>query len=244
MFKLILFQGVLVAYVAFEDGSIKSRAERFVSSITNSMEVVLRRNVEVRIVHLPGGEASLNGPSPAHLSGTVAAIDRERKRVGSNATDGYSNCSLFLDGTRKSTSDSSDVIAEGNAQTSATRERRQEMPMQRIESIIRDQRLETAWLQVAEKGTPGSLSRLKPEKNQVLPQDGIYYEDQMESLNSMRLSSQQWEDGLNHEVKILKVNSGRDAQKDQTGRKVDRYPMSPSLLHDSNFVGNSNKDNL
>ncbi|VVA26920.1 PREDICTED: STICHEL [Prunus dulcis] len=237
-------EGVLVAYVAFEDGSIKSRAERFVSSITNSMEVVLRRNVEVRIVHLPGGEAFLNGPSPAHLPGTVAAIDRERKRVGSNATDGYSNCSLFLDGTRKSTSDSSDVIAEGNAETSATRERRQEIPMQRIESIIRDQRLETAWLQVAEKGTPGSLSRLKPEKNQVLPQDGIYYEDQMESLNSMRLSSQQWEDGLNHEVKILKVNSGRDAQKDQTGRKVDRYPMSPSLLHDSNFVGNSNKDNL
>lgn len=235
--------GVLVAYVTFEDGSIKSRVERFVSSITNSMEVVLRRNVEVRIVHLPGGEASLNGPSPVHLQGTVAAILRERKRVGSNATDGYSNCSLFLDETHKSTSDSSDVIAEGNGQASVTRESRQEIPMQRIESIIRDQRLETAWLQVAEKGTPGSLSHLKPEKNQVLPQDGTYYEDQMESLNSMRLSSQHGEDGLNPEVKILKVNSGRDVLKDPLGRRVDRYPMSPSLLHDSNFVGNSNKDN-
>ncbi|KAM1120553.1 hypothetical protein ACFXTH_044675 [Malus domestica] len=236
-------EGVLVAYVTFEDGSIKSRVERFVSSITNSMEVVLRRNVEVRIVHLPGGEASLNGPSPVHLPGTVAAILRERKRVGSNATDGYSNCSLFLDETHKSTSDSSDVIAEGNGQASVTRESRQEIPMQRIESIIRDQRLETAWLQVAEKGTPGSLSHLKPEKNQVLPQDGTYYEDQMESLNSMRLSSQHGEDGLNPEVKILKVNSGRDIPKDPLGRRVDRYPMSPSLLHDSNFVGNSNKDN-
>ncbi|GKG61513.1 hypothetical protein Tco_0621222, partial [Tanacetum coccineum] len=42
-------------------------------------------------------------------------------------------------------------------------------PVQRIESIIHEQRLETAWLQTAEKGTPGSLNRLKPERNQVLP---------------------------------------------------------------------------
>ncbi|XP_062026513.1 protein STICHEL isoform X1 [Rosa rugosa] len=240
-------EGVLVAYVAFEDGSIKSRAERFVSSITNSMEIVLRRNVEVRIVHLPGGEASLNGPSPVHLlegvkqAGTIAELVRERKRVGSNATDGYSNCSLFLDGTHKSTSDSSDLVADGNAQTSDTRESGQEIPMQRIESIIRDQRLETAWLQVVEKGTPGSLSRLKPEKNQVLPQDGIYYEDQMESMNSMGLSSQQWDDGLNHEVKILSANSGKVIQQDQIGKRVDHYPMSPSLLHEK---GKSDKDHL
>lgn len=217
------------------------------SSITNSMEIVLRRNVEVRIVHLPGGEASLNGPSPVHLlaglkqAGTVAELVRERKRVGSNATDGYSNCSLFLDGTHKSTSDSSDLIADGNAQTNDTRESRQEIPMQRIESIIRDQRLETAWLQVAEKGTPGSLNRLKPEKNQVLPQDGVYYEDQMESMNSMGLSSQQWDDGLNHEVKILKAHSGKAVQQDQIGKRVDHYPMSPSLLHEK---GKSDKDNL
>ncbi|KAL6183987.1 hypothetical protein ACLB2K_045395 [Fragaria x ananassa] len=236
-------EGVLVAYVAFEDGSIKSRAERFVSSITNSMEIVLRRNVEVRIVHLPGGEASLNCPSPVHLLEGLkqAELVRERKRVGSNATDGYSNCSLFLDGTHKSTSDSSDLVADGNAQTSDTRESRQEIPMQRIESIIRDQRLETAWLQVVEKGTPGSLSRSKPEKNQVLPQEGIYYEDQMESINLVGLSSQQWDDGLNHEVKILRANSGKVVQQDQIGKRVDHYPMSPSLLHEK---GKSDKDNL
>ena len=60
--------------------------------------------------------------------------------------------------------------------------------MQRIESIIREQRLETAWLQAVEKGSPGSLSRLRPEKNQVLPQNGV---DPIESMDSTRFPSHQ-----------------------------------------------------
>ena len=116
--------------------------------------------------------------------------------------------------------------------------------MQRIESIIREQRLETAWLQASEKGTPGSLIRLKPERNQVLPQDGTYHHNQMESMNSVNLDSQHWEDELNREINVLKINDGKALQKDQIGKRVDHYPMSPSLLHDSSFVGNFSKESM
>lgn len=233
--NIIVYAGVLIAYVAFADENIKSRAERFLSSITNSIETVLRCNIEVRIIHFPGGEVAINGASPM-------GIETGRKAGHSNHTGGYSNSYSLPNGTYHSTSASSELPAEGDIQTSDKGEQRQEIPMQRIESIIREQRLETAWLQAAEKGTPGSLSRLKPEKNQVLPQEGS--EDQTELTNSIGLSSRQWEDELNHDLKQLKANNGRVLQKDQIGRKVDRYPMSPSLLHDTSFMGTSTKDNL
>lgn len=248
--NMVPYAGILIAYVAFTDENIKSRAERFLSSITNSIEMVLRCNIEVRIIHLPGGEASLNAGSLKELqedikqAGTRLAIEKERKEASSNTMDGYSKSYPLLDGTYQSTSGSSELLAEGDARTNDKRERRQEIPMQRIESIIREQRLETAWLQAAEKGTPESLSRMKPEKNQVLPQDGIFCEDQMDLKDSTALSSRQWEDELNHELKVLKLNNEKVLQKDQIVRRIDRYPMSPSLLHDTSFMGSSGKDNL
>lgn len=239
--NMVPHTGILVAYVAFTDENIKSRAERFLSSITNSIEMVLRCNVEVRIIHLPGGEASLNATL---VELPEDQIEKERKAASSSTMDGYSNCYPLLDGNYQSTSGSSELQAEGNARSSDKRERRREVPMQRIESIIREQRLETAWLQAAEKGTPESLSRVKPVKNQVLPQDSILCEDLRDSMDSTVLSSRQREDELNHELKVLKLNNGRVLQKDQIVRRVDRYPMSPSLLHDTSFMNTSGKDNL
>ncbi|KAG6600701.1 Protein STICHEL, partial [Cucurbita argyrosperma subsp. sororia] len=239
-------EDTLIAYVAFEDADIKSRAERFLSSITNSMEMVLRCNVEVRIILLPDGETSINGMTAAKSSEGVEhePVDKERKIANLNAMEGYSSRSLILDGTYQATSDSSQLPSESNNQIDGSRDRRQEIPMQRIESIIREQRLETAWLQAMEKGTPGSLSRLKPEKNQVLPQDGSYYKDQTEEMNSTGDSSRKWDDELNRELKVLKANEELLAQKEQVGRRVDRYAISPSILHDGSMVGNANKDNL
>lgn len=88
-------------------------------------------------------------------------------------------------------------------------------PVQRIESIIHEQRLETAWLQTAEKGTPGSLQRLKPERNQVLPQDGG-------SSGQMESTQQQWEDELTRELNLLKINGGKPVSKEPIA-------MSPSV---------------
>ncbi|KAL2464320.1 protein STICHEL [Forsythia ovata] len=45
--------GGFVAYIAFADCNIKTRAEGFLSSIMNSFEIVLRCNVEVKIILLP-----------------------------------------------------------------------------------------------------------------------------------------------------------------------------------------------
>ena len=248
---MVLHAGVLVAYIAFRDGDIKSRAERFLSSITNAMEMVLKCNVEVRIILLPDNEASINGvkllelPEGLKKAETALAIDWERKIVHTNAMNGFSNHSPLLDGTNQSTSGSSELLANGNSQTSGVRERKQEIPMQRIESIIREQRLETAWLQAAEKGTPGALNRLKPEKNQVLPQeDGIYSQDQMD-INSTVFSSQhrEDEDELNREL-VLNINNEMVLQKKENGRRIDHFPMSPSLLHNNSLASNSSRDNL
>lgn len=183
-------------------------------------------------------------------------ISKERKAIFPNAKDGYSDLRSCQDplkrsrglvdsdgklcSTLQSAAGSPIPLAEGNSKM-RTKERN---PMQRIESIIHEQRLETAWLQAVEKGTPGSLSRLKPEKNQILPQEGIYPQNQMKPLNSVELPSQNWEDDLNHEMKILKINDRKAVQKDQIGRRVDHCPISPSLLHDSTYVASFSKENL
>lgn len=223
-------EGLFVAYIAFGERDIKARAERFLSSITNSFETVLRYNVEVRIILLPDGETSLGRKQ----MDTTEEISKERKAICPNAKGGHSDGKLG--GPLQSTAGSPLPLAENRT---STKERN---PMQRIESIIHEQRLETAWLQAVEKGTPGSLNRLKPEKNQILPQEGIYPQNQIKPINSADLSSQHWEDELNHEMKILKINDRKAVQKDQVGKRVDHCPISPSLLHDSIYMGNFGKE--
>lgn len=234
-----LLAGVLIAYLAFGDGEIKSRAERFLSSITNSIEIVMRRTIEVRIILLTDGEVSLNHAKPAEKAETAEKEGNVISKIVSKGSfsdlDGklrrvqdYSNCSA------QSIARTPELLAEGNTDIGSSKESKQEIPMQRIESIIREQRLETAWLQAAEKGTPGSLSRLKPEKNQVLPQE-FYRQSNLGSMNSSGFSSQQWEDELNHELKILNTNDGQTIQKDQIGKMADHYPMSPSMLHNNSL---------
>ncbi|KAG5229404.1 protein STICHEL [Salix suchowensis] len=208
--------GALAVYVAFEDQDIKARAERFLSSITNSIEIVLRRNVEVRIILVSDGLDSVIYVNQSELqeghrqADTTLAIELGKKANCSSAEVGYSDLDL-QEFPKLSKGSFNDVNAENSG------ERKQEMPMQRIESIIREQRLETAWLQAAEKGTPGSLSRLKPEKNQVLPQEDTYQQSQIDSIGSVVPSSQTWEDELNHELKVLKMQNRRVHHKDQIG---------------------------
>ncbi|XP_027156842.1 protein STICHEL [Coffea eugenioides] len=251
-------EGVFVAYIAFGDSDIKTRAERFHSSITNSFETVLRSNVEVRIVLLPDGDTYLSNANPdispvqkpTHATNN---LNRENAAVLSSSADGYSNidtCQESLKISRGSFNNSEDKLpanlgsSAGNAKMGNTKDRKPEVPVQRIESIIHEQRLETAWLQAMEKGTPGTTNRLRPEKNQVLPQEGIYHHIQLQSSASADLSSQHWEDELSRDIKSLKVDDGKALKKDQISKRVDHYPISPSLLHDNNIVGNFSKDNL
>ncbi|XP_010527864.1 PREDICTED: protein STICHEL isoform X2 [Tarenaya hassleriana] len=213
-------EGILVAYIAFGESDIKLRAERFLSSITNSIEMVLRRNVEVRIILLPETELLIS-----YQTRKMAMTNKDRDQnvaSGSNAeSPGLSDPEV------------------GTGEESS-----QGIPMQRIESIIREQRLETAWLQATEKGTPGSLGRLKPEKNQVLPQEDTYRQhNNTGSVISSGPNSQHWMDELSNGVKMLKIDGGGgELRGNQTGKRAEHYPLSPSLLHDTNFT--NNKDNL
>ncbi|KAL7002101.1 hypothetical protein U1Q18_003254 [Sarracenia purpurea var. burkii] len=257
-------EGHHIAYVAFGDKDIKTRAERFLSSITNSFESVLQHNVEVRIIMFPDGETSMkigktfgfpDSLGQKQMMNTTEAISRERKASCSDATDGFSELDSLqellklsrrsfddskgkLVGSFLSASESSPVpMVQGNAKTSNRKER---ITSQTIESIIREQRLETAWVQAVEKGTPSSLSRLKPEKNQILPQ-----EEGICTPNQMDLPSQHWEAELENEIKLLKLNDGKAVREGQISKRVDLYPISPSSLHGgTSFIGNLSKDNM
>jgi hypothetical protein len=209
-------EGILVAYIAFGENDIKLRAERFLSSITNSIEMVLRRSVEVRIILLPETE--------------LLVVPHQTRKPEMTNKSGHLNNIAGLN-------------AETDVEVGSSVESRSKLPMQRIESIIREQRLETAWLQTADKDTPGSIIRVKPERNQILPQEDTYRQTNVASaISSSGLTTHQWVDELNNEVKLLKIGDNGELQENLTGTRGQHCPLSPSLLHDTNF-GN-NKDNL
>ncbi|CAN7098434.1 unnamed protein product [Brassica rapa subsp. narinosa] len=174
-------KGILVAYIAFGDREIKLRAEGFVRSITNMIETVLRRNVEVRMILLSETE--------------LLSSKRTRETEVADSSDTESGY---------------------------------EVPMKRIETIIQEQRLETERLQ----RTPGSQGLLKPERNQVSPQEDTSYHHHQPNIGSAVSS------GLNNEV--LKICKMDEAQENQTGKRMEHCPVSPSILHDSNFTNNKN----
>ncbi|KAI3448389.1 hypothetical protein Pfo_005054 [Paulownia fortunei] len=239
-------KGGFVAHIGFGDRNIKTRAEGFLSSITNSFEIVLRHNVEVKMILLPDslGQKQMDKNIVMNL---------ENESIRSNIAVGNSDldlCQEPLKVSRGSFNVSEGHQMEpfesvaGNVNMNTSKESKPEIPVKRIESIIHEQRLETAWLQAMEKGTPGTMSRLKPERNQVLPQDGTYPPNELESMNSADVPLQHWEDELNHEIKALKINDGMAPQKDHIAKRIDHYPISPSLLHNSSFASNFSKDNM
>lgn len=212
----LLYAGGIVAHIAFNDSNIKTRAEGFLSSITNSFEVVLRCNVEVKLLllHDSSGdkESSMNPENKSNKSSSNVELDlfQDSLKISGKSfkvSEGYS--SKFAES------------VAGKANGSTSRDSKSGVPLRRIESIIHEQRLETAWLQANDKGTPRSTSHLKPERNQVLPQD---HPNEMGPNSSL-------EDELKLEVKVVKTNDGMGHQKDQIVKKIDGCPISPSLMH-------------
>ncbi|KAL5993195.1 hypothetical protein ACLOJK_014118 [Asimina triloba] len=271
-------EDVFIVCIAFGNRDIKSRAERFLSSITNSFETVLRHDVEVRIGLLQNWESSTNPSKQAELQPEsieqkpmqmVEMMDKEGKEVCNELNNpddqvshkellrlhrkSFSSSEVLLRRTLESCNGSlvhdegfqsaTALSADRNNVVSTTKERSQEMPFQTIRSAIDEQRLENAWLQATEKGTPGSFGRSKPERNQVLPQDGVSHQDETASAMAVSVSSKHWEDELNHDIKSLKINQCRD-QEDQSCKRADHYAMSPSLLHSNTFAASFDKENL
>ncbi|KAL6560664.1 hypothetical protein OROGR_004223 [Orobanche gracilis] len=191
-------KGGFVAHVGFVDRNIKTRAEGFLSSITNSFEIVLRHNVEVKMILLPD-----------------SVHKQKDKNVEANQVGPFEPASK-------------------NPYTGSTKSG---IPVRRLESIVHEQRLETAWLQATDKCTPQSTGHLKPERNQVLPPDGVSEYRPLDSVEHL-------EDELNGEIKALKVSDGTMGTREGqiVGRRVDHLPISPSLLHNSSFVSNFSRD--
>ncbi|CAA2991613.1 STICHEL [Olea europaea subsp. europaea] len=227
-------QGCFVVYIAFADSNIKTRAEGFLSSITNSFEIVLRRNVEVKIILLPDSFRQKQ-------MDPIISMENENKSICSSAIE----ANLNLDSRQKppKVSRGSFIESKGH-QMEPSESGTGNDRVRRIESIIREQRLEAARLQAMEKGARASTNRLRPERNQVLPQDGSFHQNNMDSLTSIDLPLQHWEDELNREIKALKINEGTESQMDDVIKRISPYPISPSLLHNSRFATNFSRDNM
>ncbi|KAJ0977198.1 hypothetical protein J5N97_012672 [Dioscorea zingiberensis] len=260
-------KGALIAFIGFLDDDVKSRAERFLSSITNSFEIVLRHNVEVKM-----------GLMPEHYKGkSVSAylanksIENARllvKKKMDNSDELYDSSEKDIeDGTpnfsRKSIDSTGDMIqrtlqkhhekslgantcfrgAAGHILSSEKYGNDQELSVQRLLTAAADeQRLESAWLQATEKGAPGDFSHSKPEKNQVLPQNTASYNYNGSSLAPM--SSKHWEDELNEQIKALKICDSRVHYNEKVSGRVDCSVISPSLLHSNSLAANFDKENL
>lgn len=246
----------MTAYIAFWDNGIKDRAERFSSSITNSFEIVLKRQVEIKmglisnitssmssLEHLDNGKPVL---LPAVDNGLVSkngnlvsSSDPEVKHVRKSL-----NCSLEESMASRKSSETSITFSKHNMERGFADEKIQNNQQQAIYSAINEQKLESAWLQAVEKGTPGSQNRLRAERNQVLPQDGIYPQEQKKKEANMAiiLSSRHWE--IENEDRHSQNSDKGMFQQDQQRQKLDMHPLSPSLLHTDNFLAIRNRENL
>ncbi|XP_058113168.1 protein STICHEL-like 1 [Magnolia sinica] len=71
----------MTAYIAFGNKDIKSRAKRFLSSITNSIETVLRRNVEVRMGLIADGENSINRIKAVKTLDSMAVAQKQMEMI-------------------------------------------------------------------------------------------------------------------------------------------------------------------
>uniref|UniRef100_A0A1D1YW96 DNA polymerase III subunit gamma/tau n=1 Tax=Anthurium amnicola TaxID=1678845 RepID=A0A1D1YW96_9ARAE len=256
-------EGVLVVSIAFDE-HIKTRAVGYLRSITNSMEVVLGHRIKVRIGSAPD---NFMGKTPCFRESTgeqtkTRLLDKEKWLTddsNSSVNDSHEEC-IYLP--RKSTDNSggklqrtldiseSSQVPNANAQGTgsllfSSKENGKlcgtlEKAVRRIQpSPSNEQRLESAWLQAVEKGTTGLV---RPEKNQILPQNGMNNQHQNVSKLALAISSKHWEDELNNEIKALKISDTHSHHKEHFGVRVGA--ISPSLLHRTSFAASFDKDNL
>ncbi|CAN6357933.1 unnamed protein product [Urochloa humidicola] len=250
------FEGHTIAFIAFDDCGINSRAQRFLSSITNSIETVLKCNVEVKmgpVAELIDGELTLEAGSKV-------------RRVESDILSCSSNSDL-LKGTMNSARRSFDHPDEGKKElekyknnpsaderlhsvsvtclnSGIPKARGLEIPAQETkESINGEQRLESAWLQVSEKHTPGLMNQTKHDQHQVLSQviDGQH--QRMSSMTRVVPSSHR-DDDLVHEIEALKIVDSYGSQKHQSGRSENGFAISPSKLHRKDDMADCDRESV
>ncbi|CAO2197400.1 unnamed protein product [Urochloa humidicola] len=230
-------EGTIVAFIAFEDNNIKFRAQRFVSSIRNSMETVLKCNVEVRIClmqeFLTGGLQHQVYPDETGESDVLSCSTNSERLKGvlnpSGAGSGLQSSNIPM------------IISDGNSGIQRTRG--QEVCVEQLKTAALDeQRLESAWLQTAEKHAPGMLNQARPERNQVLPQTGGQHHGR--SSMATIVPSRHVDKDLTNELKALKISGSHGSQKCQNLQTENGYAISPSLLHRNNHLANCDNESV
>ncbi|KAL5225127.1 hypothetical protein ABZP36_011766 [Zizania latifolia] len=248
-------EGYVLAFVAFEESSIKSRAERFLSSITNSIETVLRCTVEVRMGLLSEfiacGLTLDVGPKVRRGESDVLSCSSNSDRLKGTLNTSSRNF-VFSDEVKKEVEKfkivpaaderlQSASVTSVNSGKSKSRDLEVSTHMSKI-PMIDEQRLESAWLQTVEKYTPGMINQARPDRHQILPQVASPY--QRKSSMTLVVPSSQAVEDLAHEIKALKIIDSYGAQKDQNGRSENRNVISPSKLHGDDYLENSDKESI
>ncbi|XP_020262033.1 protein STICHEL-like isoform X2 [Asparagus officinalis] len=219
-------RGILIAYIAFSDSNIKSRAERFRRSITNSIALVLRHNVEVRMGLLPEKYLkSLKSFPDSPFSKQSQSIEPGRIHAS------YDMARRSVDKPRRS------------QDTIDNREQRGK------KTCIDEQRLESAWLQAAENSEAAlarNLTESKQEKNHNLVQDGTNSLNQIKSLTDLSISFNHWKDGDGDEIEELESDGSKSCHQRQAGGRFERchHAISPSLLHSNSFRAKVDRESL
>eukprot|EP01018_Ginkgo_biloba_P023092 Gb_02960 [translate_table: standard] len=115
--------------------------------------------------------------------------------------------------------------------------------------VTDEQRLESAWLQAAERGASGLTDVIKPERNQVVPRDGISFQNGIVSsvgigMVPLGVALQQKDGMLNHEVKPLKTNGDIVIWKHERARTDDPDNQLSSSLNQGTFVSGFEEENF
>uniref|UniRef100_A0ACD5W833 Uncharacterized protein n=1 Tax=Avena sativa TaxID=4498 RepID=A0ACD5W833_AVESA len=236
-------EGSTIAFIAFEDHGIMSRAQRFLSSITNSIETVLRCSVEVRMGLLPelisAGLTLEVAPKGRRTESDLLSCSSngDRLRGALNTSRSLDYC----DEVKRELGLQPASIASLNSELSESRVLEVPSPMPNI-SMVDEQRLESAWLQAVGKYTPGMINQARPDRCQVLPQIiGSPY--QRRSSIALVPSSQADED-LAHEIKALKIVESYGSRKDHQEQSEIGYAISPSKLHGIDYLENCDKESI
>jgi hypothetical protein len=212
------------------------------SSITNSIETVLRCNVEVRV-----------GLLPELIS---AGLTLEAVPKGIRTESDLLNCSSNSDwlkgalNTSRRSLDCDEVKRELGLQPASlaslnsgiSKARGLEVPLQMSNmSMVDEQRLESAWLQAVEKYTPGMKNQARPDRHQVLSQVvGSPY--QRRSSMALVVPSSQADEDLAHEIKALKIIESYRSRKDRREQSETGYAISPSKLHGIDYLENCDNE--
>lgn len=227
--------GTLVVLLLFENDKIKARAERFLSSITNSFERVFTENVEVRMGLLSNSiiddfSESPTGNSKASSNkvelGTLRGPSNKGRLVGTS----------YLSA---NTMDHSDVMQKAAEKLETAEgfrvpaEGKYGLAQRSQKAIMDEQRLESAWLQAAEKYTPKYICHSKPENNQVRLQNRVICQNSIQTLIALDATSKTRIDEPDLEIHALKICDAEDCHNEKT-RGANQYPFSPSLLHQGN----------